>query len=278
MIVLFTAGQLGNQIFQYAFAQKQCSPNEKIVTSRCDYFEIFEYNKQNYIFLSKGLRFITRRILKLLIHFRIVSFIRQNTIDLNDYRIETETYHEQKGLLSFIKVIDGFFQSDNFFDSVPKIKHIYIKQAQQYLCDIPKDHRAIFIHVRRGDYLTWNILGVDNPTLPLSYYKETLSIIRKEIDSPYFIFLSDDPDFIEKEFFDIQNKKISRNSVAVDLAIMTLCEGAILSNSTLSWWGACLMHNKKAIYAPEYWLGWQSNNWYPHGIKTDFIHYIKIKE
>ena len=41
-----------------------------------------------------------------------------------------------------------------------------------------------------------------------------------------------------------------------DLCMMTLCEGGILANSTMSWWGAWLMKNKKQpIVAPNPWFG-----------------------
>ena len=54
MIILFTAGQLGNQVFQYGFADSIRNKYEKIVTSKCDYFDVFEYKQDDYIFATSG--------------------------------------------------------------------------------------------------------------------------------------------------------------------------------------------------------------------------------
>ena len=41
----------------------------------------------------------------------------------------------------------------------------------------------------------------------------------------------------------------------VDLCIMSLCSGAIIANSSLSWWGAYLQNNRGTVVAPEMWFG-----------------------
>jgi hypothetical protein len=43
----------------------------------------------------------------------------------------------------------------------------------------------------------------------------------------------------------------------VDLCLMSLCSGAIISNSTFSWWGAWLQNNRGKVVAPDpkKWFG-----------------------
>ena len=36
-----------------------------------------------------------------------------------------------------------------------------------------------------------------------------------------------------------------------DLCLMTLCDGAIISNSSFSWWGAWLQNNSRDIISPD---------------------------
>jgi Glycosyl transferase family 11. len=81
--------------------------------------------------------------------------------------------------------------------------------------------------------------------LPKKYYLKAIEIISKEVNNPYFIFLSDDPDYVRDCFEDIKPKYISNNPVGVDFALMTLCEYGVCSNSTFSWWGAYLSKNRK---------------------------------
>ncbi len=278
MIVLFTAGQLGNQIFQYGFIENIKEKDEKVVTSRCEYFEIFEYRESNYIFLNKYSRFALRWVLKVFAKLRLTSSICQNKEISNDYLVNIDSYTHKKGLFSFIKIVDGFYQSKSFSNFMPKINIKYIREAEDYLLDIPQSGQKIFVHIRRGDYLEWSILGKKNPTLPLSYYKKAITHMGNNLENPFFVFLSNDSEYIEKEFSYIKNKKISKNSVGVDIAIMRNCENAIVSNSTLSWWGINLITTRNKVIAPKYWLGWQSKVWYPKGIELDFVEYIDVKK
>lgn len=75
----------------------------------------------------------------------------------------------------------------------------------------------------------------------------------------YFIFLSDEPETIEREFIYLKNKTISKgNHFGTDFAIMTKCDAGILSASSFSWWGSYLMKNRDLVIAPKYWLGFAS--------------------
>ena len=41
----------------------------------------------------------------------------------------------------------------------------------------------------------------------------------------------------------------------IDLCLMSLCGGAIIANSSLSWWGAWLQNNTGKVIAPDPWFG-----------------------
>ncbi len=276
MIILFSAGQLGNQIFQYVYAESLCKNNEKIITSFCEYFDIFKYDERKYVFVNKYIRFVLRRFLTVLIKLRVVTYIKQKQKIYKGYIVDVDDILFKKGIFSNIKVVDGFFQSEKFVKFQPKIKEIYIKKAKEFLADVAeKDYKLIFVHIRRGDYLDWSILGKKDPSLSVEYYKKQIDYFLVKLNNPFFIFLSNDDSFVENKFGYLKNKKISKNSVGVDIAIMSLCEYAIVSNSTLSWWGANLMKKRQIVFAPKYWLGWKSGVWFPNGIELSFVNFIE---
>ena len=41
----------------------------------------------------------------------------------------------------------------------------------------------------------------------------------------------------------------------VDLCLMSLCSGAIIANSSMSWWGAWLQGGRGKVVAPKMWFG-----------------------
>ena len=86
---------------------------------------------------------------------------------------------------------------------------------------------------------------------------------------------SDDLDWCnEQEFLDGDRFLLSENHVTYsnkiklgdgtfqhsivphwDLCLMTMCKGAIIANSSMSWWGAWLQNNAGTVVAPKTWLG-----------------------
>ena len=113
--------------------------------------------------------------------------------------------------------------------------------------------------------------------LPGSYFKNSIKRISETLEKPFFILISDDPLYVENYFAELEPKIISKNTMEVDLAIMTLCEAGIISNSSYSWWGAYLMKTKKKIISPKYWFGWKKNVESHIGIQPSFSEIIDFE-
>jgi Glycosyl transferase family 11 len=123
--------------------------------------------------------------------------------------------------------------------------------------------RAVFVHLRRTDYLT-------NPyhvVLPMDYYREAAALIAAKVPNSVFFIFSDDPEWCEANFklpypmtivrnFDrTEGHHLGRDDV--DLNLMRLCGHAIIANSSYGWWGAWLGADIKGgmVIAPKIWFG-----------------------
>ena len=177
----------------------------------------------------------------------------------------------------------NFFQSEIFFEqdlasaSSIRVKEKYLAKARQFLLDIPESYTKVFVHIRRGDYLSESYMSERGIDLPKSYYVDAINLIKGRIKNPFFIFLSDDPLWAVDNFQEIEPKIVSTNSMQVDLAIMTLCEVGVISNSSFSWWGAYLMDERELVIAPKYWYGWKQQIESHPGIQPSFSIVLDIK-
>jgi hypothetical protein len=226
------------------------------------------------------IKVVSPLILYPLCKLRIINYVEQKK-DIN-FRPLPE-WHEQRGILPFLRYVSSdFFQSETFFDrtvlSELHIKEKYIAEARQFVSSVPKNYEKVFVHIRRGDYLKESFEGERGIDLPKSYFNKAINIIKKEIDAPFFIFLSDDTSYVESCFKEVKPKIISKNSREVDLAIMTICEAGIISNSSYSWWGAYLMRIRRKIIAPKYWYGWKKKVESHIGIQPTFSEVIEFTE
>ena len=64
---------------------------------------------------------------------------------------------------------------------------------------------------------------------------------------------------------------VSLLSVSEDLALMSLCEGGVLSNSTFSSCGAFFGSRRLGYVVPKYWSGWPHKTWSPPDVRADFM-------
>ncbi len=263
MILFISDGRLGNQLFQYAFLNTIRKDKEIVLSLNMEMlinsFTIIN-NKFINIPSNKLFTLVSRKVLPTVLlklgKSKIISYIVEQR-DTDKYEVG---YSFNKGLLPINYVQTGFFQSESFFNH----KFLDFNQmddslsiAEKVISVLP-DKEKVFIHVRRGDYLNEVFEGEKNISLPKSYYLKAIDIIEKQVSNPFYIFLTDDYDFVQEAYRDIDNKYISAESMLVDLAIMSKCRYGIVSNSSFSWWGAYLSENKQMMIFPKYWYGWKS--------------------
>jgi hypothetical protein len=156
------------------------------------------------------------------------------------------------------------------------IRYKWLNKAREFLDQLEPMRPKIFVQIRRGDYLVWPSIE-KAAVLPMSWYFSAIDEVRNTLTNPLFIVVSDEPFFCEAAFKDFSDVVVSRNSEYVDFAIMSLADGGIASPSTFSWWASALNSNKSAIfYAPEYWAGHRSHDWFPEYSKTSFFSYLEV--
>ena len=119
------------------------------------------------------------------------------------------------------------------------------------------------IHVRRQDYVGHHM----HPLQSFVYYDAGLDVVRDVCKDCNIVYFSDDPEWVGHNMIPRYGGVVSRGNKFQDLCLMSLCNHAIIANSTYSWWGAWLNRNKEKIVVSPSW-------WFHEGINlpTDDIH------
>jgi len=251
-------GRLGNQMFQYASMRGIASmkgfdwvvpPENYDHTANYALFETFKMTNVQ----ENNIGFVEGETLKETIHCYDENLVDSCSDNTN---------------------LDGFFQTEKYFENIVDeirsdftFKDEYLKPCKEFIDSL--DTTPIFLHVRRGD-----AIGKEHyhPVAPMSYYVEALK--RFDKDTPCFVF-SDDLDWCKsQELFKsdrfLFNDNIERYDYQsmdgsgsmqytllphVDLCLMSLCSGAIIVNSSFSWWGAWLQNSRNKVIASKPWFG-----------------------
>ena len=282
MILFKENGRFGNQIFQYCGLRTLVGPGETLC--------LIGFEDLQSVFDGIDAEIINHHAKKYKrsFYYRMYSYA-EKLAEKNLIPVLTENEERDiiKSSASFNKVKIAkniFLQSESYFHSEIvdqlSIKKKFIDDANELLNSITDpSHVPIFVHVRRGDYLKWPSSKFP-AVLPKNYYINSIKEVEKKIERPFFIFTSDEPEYATKEFSEIEPKYISRQSLAIDFAIMTKCKGGILSPSSFSWWAAWFLKKqnklKPLLIAPKFWIGHRLNQWYPNKIEASFLSYRSI--
>lgn len=152
--------------------------------------------------------------------------------------------------------LHGYFQSYKYFGSkTPKFKREYLEQIRKKL----PAGECIAIHIRRGDYVGHEAYY----QLPITYFIQALFSIEGWQDKQ-IIILSDDMGYCKTHFECLPNAHFIKGTDIEHLAIMSLCDYHVLSNSSFSWWGAYLSGQRHVIYPARFFRGS-----YSHKTTTD---------
>ncbi len=171
--------------------------------------------------------------------------------------------------------IDGYRQTEKYFKHIEEsIREDYQFNDEIYApCKEYMDQfngEIALLHIRRGD----NIGRPDWYPIPVVEHYEYL--LDKYFENKPILICSDDLDWVKEQplFKDdrfhlsetrvyypdqVLNGKGEMETSLVpyyDLCMMTLCNGGIIANSSLSWWGAWLQKNRtNPVIAQDPWFG-----------------------
>ena len=271
-----TGGRLGNQLFQAAVIERRRKPHERVVTMQMMEAKAFLRRVSRYRDFSNP--FLVNLADHVVAPFIIQPLIRLHVISsmIEDFR----GFHDTKGVLP-LTYFRGYFQAPRYMmpTSISRdwIRRKFRDPASELL-RCAEDRTPVFIHVRRSDYGAHRPVGSMSAMLPLGYYRTAIGIIRASVSRPHFFVMGDDPSWCEKQFAELPNATVSRLSSYEDLALMSLCAGGIVSNSSFAWWGAHFCARTAPVIAPRYWFGWAKKQWLPEGIDESGFQFIDVAD
>lgn len=217
-------------------------------------------------------------LLNLAQNFRLFASITPKVILTDGFETEESELVVEPGLINNIYLVKGFFQNEALMKSLPRLSRKTLTIAQDQLATIPYDNR-VAVHFRFGDYLTWSAYGVPNCILPESFYRQAFQQIERSVANPVYLIFSDESEQARQIMFRSDRPFVLLSDMALidDFAAMTLCSHFIVSASTFSWWAAKLAERSdKIIIAPQYWLGFKSEKWYPKNIQSREFSYLPV--
>lgn len=262
MKILFFSGGLGNQIFEYAFYLyiRNRYPGQRIygVYDKKKLGEHYglEIDKWFDVQLpppSKIANIITA----------ILYGVKKTTgwtgwLDLN-----RRNCHNPDALcFNAFKLSNKYFPSPNRSWIKFRMDCTKLSTLNKEVLKRIEDSNSFFIHVRRGDYLSPTFKDRFEGCCPLSYYQSAIKdIVANEVNLIFFCF-SDDIEWM-KDNLDLPNAEYidwnTGTNSPIDMLLMSQCKGAVMANSTFSYWGAYIGREKK-VYYPEKWINSKDGN------------------
>lgn len=255
MKVIWFNGNLGNQIFycKYKDYLKQAYPKHNVyayIDSKCpkvnvDRFFNIELPKQHPLinvlsfFVFKVLGAILRRISR---KFTPKWYCEEG--ELNDmatffgHNLQTCSYykHESSDWLQI------------------KMPHTLSPEYTDWAAKITTEN-SVAIHLRRGDYVRPGSAYVDLSAT--NYYEKAMDKARELLPDCQFFFFSDDLDYVKSKFKGDNIHYVDCNrgeNSYLDIKLMSMAKVNIMANSTFSYWGAYIGHEKKTVIYSDQWF------------------------
>ena len=236
-------GGLGNQIFQYAAAKAVAKDKSCKLFVNTETENAHNVNNHNY-----------------------ATELFQDAVEVDWPRGPLGNWLYKEQGIEVYSFDDGFAPWDPTGIQIPCILNGYFQYYPALVTTLPDvlstlkaagplypDQQATFLHIRRGDYLDKSefhyLQGAD-------YYQKAIQVVQP---TKVLIF-SDDIEWCKQQPWlqSLASKEfVDEPDEIKSLFLMASCkEGAILANSTFSWWGAMLSGCTNVVY-PSRWINQQ---------------------
>jgi hypothetical protein len=281
MIGMRISGGLGNQMFQYAFVsasslRKKCTFYLEKTGAPIDLYQYFKLQKNLFYYIDivlfnhSGFKLLFSHYLRKPFYTLIHKLFIRNYVSSPKGTDSPYTLNDVYDDALF----NGYYQSPIYFEDHKaevvkyfELKNNVVSAYQQKYAFLKQERKIVTVHVRKSDFLDLSHYNLGGPdlSLPLSYYHHLINKIHS--DDNFYLFISDMPEIIAKEFDYLKRKHISNDSVINDFQHMLYADVCVVANSTFTWWAAYLNKNPhKLIYCPKYYLGFILKQEYPIGI------------
>lgn len=161
----------------------------------------------------------------------------------------------------------GWWQSEKFFPDIREELLATIEPTKkpnkinQSIIDEINDSESIWMHIRRGDYITNKHARDFHGSRDKNYYYDSLKVLSSKLPESskknIKIFVcSNDLDWCKKELqLPYPVIYIDNRLGSEDMRVAKHCKHDIIANSSFSWWGAWLNeYPNKIVIAPKKWF------------------------
>jgi hypothetical protein len=272
-------GGLGNQMFQYAaaraLAERHKTPLKLDLSFLLDRrprphftfraYDLGVFNIQEAIATPADLTHNVR-----IYNSRIEKWLGSLNPGPHPWNLVTEKHHHfDPAVLQAPdhSYLVGYWQSERYFEGIEPIlrgeftlRHRLSDEAEAMAGTIRSTPHSVCLHVRRGDF-------VHNPratrwhgVCDLNYYIDGVSLLHNKLKTPHLFVFSDDlPWCREHLLFDTPTTfvDLSRigNQPETHLALMSMCEHYLISNSSFAWWAVWLNgRTSRIVISPKRWF------------------------
>lgn len=261
MKILVFSGGLGNQIFEYAF---YCWLKEKYPKQL--FYGIYNRKKlseHNGLEINKWFNVkmpptcLKVKILTAVMYIYKQIYPKTKLLDLN----QRKCINYNAWIYYAFKLSNKYIPKENWIRW--KVNEKNLSEQNKKILDLIKNTESVFIHVRRGDYLSDTYKTRFEGTCPIEYYEKAIRDIEQKINNPHFFCFSDDIEWTKNNLtlsnVEFVDWNIGINS-PLDMYLMSQCKYAIIANSTFSFWGAMLGKQKEIVYYPTKWINSKDGN------------------
>ncbi len=268
---------LWNQLFQYAFVKalsqrhklnfmldiSQFEKNYKIRT-----FELENFNIEQKYATKKEIPFYEKMedwVVKWLFTRLNPHHYYENNSIINPLLFNQKLLNIKNWYISWAFMSELYFKDEW---KCIKSDFIFTKQTSDKTKEIEhiiKNQNSVSVHIRRWDYLKYPDIY---PRLWIEYYNKAFNLIWNKVEKPFFVFFSDDIEYVIKKFSHISNSIFinhnKNHDSRQDMYLMSKCRHNITANSTFSWRWAYLNNIITPSQRFVKWHKYEKNNIIPN--------------